>query len=316
MPDGEFLAIIVTALLIDAVAGDPASLYRALPHPVVIFGHAIGFLDRQLNRDRFKSGLQRLLGAAAILGLLALSLWFGYWLQVTLAAFQYGGAVEALIVSTLIAQNSLYRHVRRVALALEAGGLAAGRDAVAMLVGRQTDALDEAGVSRAAIESLAENYSDGVVAPVFWAAALGLPGIIAYKMLNTADSMIGHRTPRHLHFGWAAARLDDAANYIPARMAAALLALAALGRGAGTIFRGAGRHRSPNAGYPEAAMAGALRLKLSGPRVYDGKADDAPWIGDGRSKATPTDIRAGLRLYVIACGLLFALIVVAALLAG
>ena len=233
-----------------------------------------------------------------------------------MSAWQYGGAAEALILSTLIAQNSLYRHVRRVALALEADGLGAGRDQVAMLVGRQTDALDEAGVSRAAIESLAENYSDGVVAPVFWALALGLPGIIAYKMLNTADSMIGHRTPRHLHFGWAAARLDDAANYIPARIAALLIALAGMGRGAGAIFRDARRHRSPNAGYPEAAMAGALRLKLSGPRIYDAMVEDAPWIGDGRSDATPADIRAGLRLYVIACVLLFAAVAIAALLAG
>jgi adenosylcobinamide-phosphate synthase len=316
MPDGEFLAIIVTALLIDAVAGDPASLYRALLHPVVIFGHAIGFLDRHCNRDGFGAQVNRLFGTAAILGLLTFSLWFGYWLHGALGAIEYGGAVEALILSTLIAQNSLYRHVRRVDVALEAGGLSAGRDAVAMLVGRQTDALDEAGVSRAAIESLAENYSDGVVAPVFWAVALGLPGIIAYKMLNTADSMIGHRTPRHLHFGWAAARLDDVANYIPARIAALLLALAGMGRGAGTIFRDRGRHRSPNAGYPEAAMAGALRLKLSGPRVYDGKAEDAPWIGSGRREATPADIRAGLRLYVIACVLLFALVAIAALLAG
>ncbi len=316
MPDGEFLAIIVTALLIDAVAGDPVSLYRVLPHPVVIFGHAIGFLDRHLNRDRFSAAVNRLFGAAAILGLLALSLWFGYWLHGALQAFQYGGAVEALIVSTLIAQNSLYRHVRRVALTLEADGLEAGRDRVATLVGRQTDALDEAGVTRAAIESLAENYSDGVVAPVFWAAAFGLPGIIAYKMLNTADSMIGHRTPRHRHFGMAAARLDDAANYIPARIAALLIALAGLGRGAGVIFRDAGRHRSPNAGYPEAAMAGALHLKLSGPRVYDGKTEGAPWIGDGRSEARPSHIRAALRLYVIACVLMFALVAIAALLAG
>lgn len=316
MPDGEFLAIIVTALLIDAVAGDPVSLYRALPHPVVIFGHAIGFLDRHCNRDSFSAVVNRLSGAAVILGLLALSLWFGFWLHGALQAFQYGGAAEALIVSTLIAQNSLYRHVRRVALALDTDGLSAGRDAVAMLVGRQTDALDEAGVSRASIESLAENYSDGVVAPVFWALFLGLPGIIAYKMLNTADSMIGHRTPRHLHFGMAAARLDDVANYIPARIAALLLWLAALGRGAAIIIRDSRQHRSPNAGYPEAAMAGALGLKLSGPRVYDGKAEDAPWIGTGRTEASPTDIRAALRLYVIACALIFALVAIAALLAG
>jgi adenosylcobinamide-phosphate synthase len=318
MADGEFLAIIVTALLIDAVAGDPASLYRVVPHPVVIFGRAIGFLDRHCNRSSFGAGLKRLAGAAAIVILLALCLWLGYWLRGALSAFPYGGAAEALIISTLIAQNSLYRHVRRVALALENSGLGAGRDAVAMVVGRDTGALDEAGVSRAAIESLAENYSDGVVAPVLWAVLLGLPGIIAFKMLNTADSMIGHRTPRHTDFGMAAARLDDIANYFPARFAALFLWLAALGRGAGTILRDANRHRSPNAGYPEAAMAVGLGLKLSGPRIYDGAGGDGPkqepWIGSGREAATPADIRAGLRLYVKACLALFALVLIAALL--
>ena len=316
MPDDGFLAIIVTALLIDAVAGDPASLYRALPHPVVVFGWAIGFLDRHLNRGGFGAGPKRVLGAAAIFALLAVSLGFGAWLSGVLAAFQYGGAAEALLVSTLIAQNSLYRHVRQVAAALEGGGIDAGRDAVAMLVGRDTAALDEAGVGRAATESLAENYSDGVVAPVFWALLLGLPGIIAYKMLNTADSMIGHRNPQHREFGMAAARLDDIANYIPARLAALFLAAAGFGRGLGTAFRDGSRHRSPNAGYPIAAIAGSLGLKLSGPRTYDGVEGEEPWIGSGRQAATPADIRAGLRLYVRACVLLFAAMVIAALLAG
>ena len=316
MPDGGFLVILVTALLIDAVAGDPARLYRVIPHPVVLFGHAIGFLERHWNQPRFSPGLKQLLGAAAVTGLGGLSAWFGVWLSGLLAAFAYGSAAEALIVSILIAQNSLYRHVRAVALALETEGIEAGRNAVAMLVGRDTQNLDEAGISRAAIESLAENYSDGVVAPVFWALLCGLPGIIAYKVLNTADSMIGHRTERHRHFGMAAARLDDIANYIPARLAALFLWLAAAGCGGGIVMRDGRRHRSLNAGYPEAAMAGGLCLKLSGPRAYGGAEEDAPWIGDGRETAAPADIRAGLWLFAKACLVLFALVVIITLSAG
>ncbi|MGH6959089.1 MAG: adenosylcobinamide-phosphate synthase CbiB, partial [Dongiaceae bacterium] len=207
--------------------------------------------------------------------------------------------------------NSLYRHVAAVAEALEAGGLPAGRYAVSHIVGRDPEQLDDAGVSRAALESLAENFSDGVTAPLFWGLLLGLPGLLAYKAINTADNMIGHRTERHEAFGWAAARLDDLVNLLPARLAGATLAAAAAFLRSTdpavawhTMRRDAPKHRSPNAGWPEAAMAGALSLALNGPRAYHGEFIDDPWMGaGGRSDATPGDIRRGLRLYVIACGL-------------
>jgi adenosylcobinamide-phosphate synthase len=227
----------------------------------------------------------------------------------------------AILASTLVAQRSLYDHVSRVAAALEAEGLAAAREAVSRIVGRDTRGLDEAGVARAAIESLAENFSDGVVAPAFWLAVAGLSGGAAYKAINTADSMIGHRTPRHLAFGWAAARLDDFVNLPASRLSALLIIAAALrlrrppplaGEGEEgavqehetgatsamrAVIRDAPRHRSPNAGYPEAAMAGALGLALAGPRAYGGVEIDDAFMGCGRRDATAADIRAALALY-------------------
>jgi adenosylcobinamide-phosphate synthase len=227
----------------------------------------------------------------------------------------FGLIAVAVVASTLIAQRSLHRHVADVATALEQSGVIAGRTAVAKIVGRDTGALDAAGVARAAIESLAENFSDAVVAPVFWMAIAGLPGAALYKAINTADSMIGHRTPRHEAFGWAAARLDDLVNLPASRLSALLLiAAAALNKTASAaaawraVLRDASRHRSPNAGYPEAAMAGALGLSLAGPRVYGGvKVDDAA-MGDGRRDATAADIRRALTLYRYADAILIALV--------
>jgi adenosylcobinamide-phosphate synthase len=215
----------------------------------------------------------------------------------------------------LIAQRSLHQHVADVATALEQGGVIAGRAAVAKIVGRDTGALDAAGVARAAIESLAENFSDAVVAPVFWMAIAGLPGAALYKAINTADSMIGHRTPRHEAFGWAAAKLDDLVNLPASRLSALLLvAAAALGKSASAaaawraVLRGASRHRSPNAGYPEAAMAGALGLSLAGPRIYGGVTIDDATMGDGRRDAIAADIRRALTLYRYADAILLALV--------
>jgi adenosylcobinamide-phosphate synthase len=226
-----------------------------------------------------------------------------------------GLLLVALAASSLLAQRSLHAHVARVAAALETGGVEAGRAAVSHIVGRDVSVLDEAGVARAAIESLAENFSDGVVAPAFWLALGGLPGGAIYKAVNTADSMIGHRTPRHEHFGWAAARLDDLLNLPAARLSALLLvAAAALTKGAsaadasGAVRRDASRHRSPNAGYPESAMAGALGLKLAGPRAYAGVQVEDAFMGDGRREATAADIRRALSLYRHADALLIALV--------
>ena len=230
--------------------------------------------------------------------------------QAALQSHAGGVGILAVLASTLPAQRSLWSHVRAVADALERGGLTAGRRAVSHIVGRDPETLDEAGVVRAAIESLAENFSDAVVAPAFWGAALGLPGMVAYKAVNTADSMVGHRTPRHAAFGWASARLDDLVNLPASRLAALWLVLAALiqpgadpAGAVRTARRDARRHRSPNAGWPEAAMAGALGLRLNGPRTYGHVRVDDAWMGDGRAAATPADLRRALALYRRACAI-------------
>jgi adenosylcobinamide-phosphate synthase len=307
--------ILLLALAVDAVAGDPGWLYRAMPHPAALIGRLIGALDRAFNRPDRSETARRFAGIGTIVLLVAGAAALGWALVAGLRQWAYGWIVEAVLLSTLLAQNSLYRHVRAVARGLDRGGLAGGRAAVRHIVGRDPESLDEAGVSRAALESLAENFSDGVVAPVFWAALFGLPGALAYKAINTADSMIGHRTPRHRAFGWAAARLDDGVNLVPARLAGLLLAGAALLRpGASApgalaaMLRDARHHRSPNAGWQEAPLAGALGLALAGPRRYGGIVVEDHWMGaGGRTDARAADIRRGLRLYLIACGLLWML---------
>ncbi len=308
MAEAQFIPLLLAALIIDAAIGDPRWFSWIVPHPAALIGQVIGYLDRLLNRESFSGATRRWLGSIAILALLAAMIALGLWLAGLLSTVALGGPIEALLVSTLIAQRGLYGHVRDVAGALTDGGLEEARAAVGHIVGRDTAALDARGVARAAIESLAENFSDGVVAPVFWAALFGLPGILAYKALNTADSMIGYKNQRHGDFGWAAARLDDGANYIPARLAAIFITLASIARGGGamarswrTLRRDGRRHASPNAGRPEAAMAGALGLRLGGPRGYGGHETDHAWLGDGREDANADDIRAGLVLYLIGC---------------
>lgn len=275
-------------------------------------GALIARLDAALNRDTLPELRRRLNGVAALLALLAaviapiaaLTTVLEYALPQAAAII-----VMAFLAASLIAQRSLYDHVTAVADALERDGLTGGRRAVAMIVGRNPETLDEAGVARAAIESLAENFSDGVVAPAFWTALFGLPGVAAYKTANTADSMIGHLTPRHRAFGWAAARFDDAINLLASRLAALWLVIAASlsrdtqgGRALSAMLRDAGKHRSPNAGWPEAAMAGALGLRLAGPRIYGATRVDDHWMGDGSPDASAVDIRRALLLYRRACG--------------
>src|SRR5208337_3831660 len=242
-------------------------------------------------------------------------------IQMAAGKLPFGWVLTAIAASTLFAGRSLYTHVRDVAAALEEGGLAAGRRAVSRIVGRDTETLDAHGVARAAIESLAENASDGVAAPVVWFVLLGLPGLAAYKAINTADSMIGHRTPRHEAFGWASARLDDLVNLPASRLTAALFTLAALFQNASlgaaltAVIRDARQHRSPNAGWPEAAMAGALGLRLAGPRSYAGVAVADAYMGDGRAEANAGDIRRALVLARIAWLVMLAAIAAAALIA-
>jgi adenosylcobinamide-phosphate synthase len=242
----------------------------------------------------------------------------GFVIERALLALPFGVFLLGALASSLLAQRSLHEHVGDVAQALDVS-LEEGRKAVARIVGRDVSQLDAAGVSRAAIESLAENFSDGVVAPALWLALAGLPGALAYKALNTADSMIGHRTARHAAFGWASARLDDLANLPASRLSAALLALASFAlpgasarRASETALRDAEKHLSPNAGWPEAAMAGALGLSLGGPRTYGMLAVPGAYLGDGRRCATSADIRIALRLYRRAAFILWIIIALAA----
>jgi len=318
------LPLLVLALTIEAAFGYPQRFYAVMGHPVTWIGRLIGLLDRVLNREAASFITRKAMGVLALSLMLAVILALSVAVQRLCLSFWPLGLVPlAFLASTLIAQRSLYEHVARVAEGLERDGLEGGRKAVSMIVGRNPQTLDEAGVSRAAIESLAENFSDGIVAPAFWLGVGGLPGIAAYKAINTADSMIGHRTPRHLAFGWASARLDDLVNLPASRLTALLLIVsAAFDRSANAkgawqaVKRDAGKHRSPNAGWPEAAMAGALGLRLAGPRVYGETRVEDHWMGDGRPEANAADIRRALELYKRSCGLLWALALLGALAIG
>jgi adenosylcobinamide-phosphate synthase len=316
------LSILMAALLIEAAFGYPQPVYAAIRHPVVWFGWLIDGLDGLLNQDTANEDARRMGGVLALAVVLLAALAPSVVIQsVALRLLPFAGAVVlvGLIASSLLAQRSLWTHVAGVAEALETGGLLAGRQAVSHVVGRDPDRLDEAGVARAAIESLGENFSDAVVAPAFWCALFGLPGLAAYKAVNTADSMIGHTSPRHLAFGWAAARLDDLVNLPGSRLSALWIALACLvtrddlAGAVRAVLRDARHHKSPNAGWPESAIAGALGLRLAGPRVYDGTLVDDHWMGEGRAEASAADIRRALSLYRAACAV--QIVVVALLLA-
>jgi len=300
--------VLLAALALDALVGDPAWAWSRVPHPVALIGRAIGWLDRSWNREDLRPRARRLRGVAAALLVPAGAALAGWMLAAAFAQTGAGPALEAAAAAIFLAQRSLYDHVAAVAAGLESAGLEGGRAAVAMIVGRDPASLDEPGICRAAFESLAENLSDGVTAPAFWYLVAGLPGLLAYKAINTADSMVGHRSPRHEAYGWASARLDDLANLAPARLAGLVLALAAplaggsLPRAFRAMRADAARHSSPNAGWPEAAMAGALGLALAGPRTYRGVATPAAWMNaEGRRDARAGDIRAALRLFVAAC---------------
>jgi adenosylcobinamide-phosphate synthase len=310
-----FVLTAFLSLLVELAIGYPDRLVRAIGHPVIWIGNLISLLDHKLNRATASDRFRRFLGCVALLVLVALPAALAYGVETLFGTTPLGFVATALLASSLLAQRSLSSHVKAVADALEKGGLSAGRSAVSRIVGRDPERLDEAGVSRAAIESLAENFSDGIVAPAFWLAVGGLAGGVGYKAVNTADSMIGHRTPRHEAFGWAAARFDDLINLPASRLTALLVVAAAFfvpGASAAsawrTMWRDARKHRSPNAGWPEAAMAGALGLALAGPRVYGGVAvEDATMGAGGRRDANASDIRRALRLYWAADLILVAL---------
>jgi adenosylcobinamide-phosphate synthase len=314
------LLMLLLALVIDAAIGDPPIIYRHVPHPVALLGRVIAFFDRRLNRETRGENERRVRGALVVVVVVVLAAAVGWAVHELALAWRWGWVVEVIAATMLLAQRSLYDHVREVAGALGGGGLAAGRIAVARIVGRDPQSLDEHGVCRAAIESLFENFADGVVAPVFWFVLLGLPGMAAAKAINTLDSMLGHMTPRYRAFGEAAARLDTAMNYVPARIAGFVIIAATAAVPGGSpatalrvMWRDASKHRSVNAGWPEAAAAGALTLTLAGPRRYGDIVLNDPWLGDGRARAVVSDIYRALYLYLIACGVLAALIAVLAM---
>ena len=298
------IAITLTALLIEASFGYPDRLVRTIGHPVIWLGRLIGWLDRTFNRETRGDASRRIAGFLAVLCIVVVPAAVALLVERYLLSLPLGFLAIGVLASSLLAQRSLHDHVERVASALEQDGIDSGREAVSHIVGRDPQALDEAGVCRAAIESLAENFSDGIVAPGFWLTVGGLAGGVAYKAVNTADSMIGHRTPRHKDFGFAAARLDDLLNLPASRLSVLLIvAAAALAKNTSAseawnaVCRDARHHRSPNAGYPEAAVAGALGLALAGPRVYGGILVNDATMGNGRADAGPQDIRAALALY-------------------
>jgi adenosylcobinamide-phosphate synthase len=292
----------LVAMAVDAVLGWPGALFARAGHPVTWMGSLIGALDARWNRPIDAPSTRRLTGAAAALIVIALAAGIGWLVQKAMPPDWRAVVLLGIVAWPLVALRSLYDHVVAVRNPLAAGEIEAARKAVSMIVGRDPDQLDERGIARAAIESLAENTSDGVVAPLFWGALLGLPGIAGYKAINTLDSMIGHRTERHEAFGWAAARIDDIANFIPARLTGFIFAFAGdlenISRALSCMFKDGRRHRSPNAGWPEAAMAGSLGVRLCGPRVYDGELAAEPWLnGMGRDPA-PDDISRALEIYI------------------
>ncbi len=302
------LFALLLAMAVEAGVGSANFVFRFVRHPVAIIGGLIGGLDKKLNRenrspmDRAVRGFITVIIVVTVCGAIGCAI---AWLS---RNHPWGWMIEFLLVITLIAQRGLYDAVRRVGVTLRGDNLEASRDAVSHIVGRDPAQLDDHGVARAAIESLAENFSDGIVAPVFWYVLFGFPGLLIYKAINTMDSMIGYKTPKYQAFGFSAARIDDIVNIIPARLSGFFIALAALFvptanplKAIKIMFRDAGKHRSPNAGWPEGAMAGALNLALAGPRRYPDRTVKDPWIGDGSAMVTHRDIRRALYLYVIAC---------------
>lgn len=310
-----FAGAMAVAMAADALLGWPSWLFARIGHPVTWLGRLIDAIDTAWNRASDPPAFRRVAGIAGALVVIALAAALGWAIQSLLPFGWVQIVLVGLLAWPLVALRSLHDHVAAVAKPLQAGDIAAAREAVSRIVGRDPAALDEAGIARAATESLAENASDGIVAPVFWGALFGLPGILGYKAINTLDSMIGHRSERHEAFGWAAARIDDIANFIPARLTGSLFVLLAPRRSdaLSCMMRDARRHRSPNAGWPEAAMAGALGVRLSGPRVYQGSATAEPWLNEGAPDPRAADIAEALTLYSRAMLLLAGVLAILAL---
>ncbi|MEO1303807.1 MAG: adenosylcobinamide-phosphate synthase CbiB [Pseudomonadota bacterium] len=297
-------ALMLFAWAIEALIGWPDGLYRRIKHPVVWFGALVARMDKALNQMARSHSVRYVLGVFSTLVLVGLSVAIALGVSWLLPNTWWGFAIEAALASSLIASRSLYAHVRAVAIPLTMGDPERARLAVSQIVGRDPEHLNEAGMTRASLESLAENASDGIIAPLFWGALFGVPGLAAYKAINTLDSMIGHRNSQYSAFGGFAARLDDLVNLIPARLTGGLIVVAGMKPSAvGIMFRDARHHRSPNAGWPEAAMAGALGVRLSGPRHYGRESTEEPWLNADAPDPAPRDLSRGLALYVRALGL-------------
>jgi len=302
------LVLLLLALALDAMLGSLGPVFRLVPHPVVVIGGLIAKLDHKLNRPQRSHTDRALRGALSVIIVVALTGSLGCGVQWLTFHHDFGWVVEVFFMTALLAQNELYRAVRRVSLALQYDGIQSARTAVSNIVGRDPQQLDEHAIARAGIESLAENFSDGVVAPVFWYVLFGVPGLFVYKAVNTLDSMIGYRNDKYQAFGFTAAKLDDVLNLIPSRLAGLIIAIAATVspranpfRAFGTMWRDASKHKSPNAGWPEGAMAGALGIALAGPRKYPNHTQNDPWIGNGTAQATDMHMDRALYLYIVAC---------------
>ncbi len=312
------IGILLLALVVDRLFGDPDWLWSRVRHPVALFGLAIDWLDRRLNRPDLADASARRSGFMAIALLTVAAAATGFALQAMVQSVGFGWIPETLVVAIMLAQKSLLDHIRNVSRALRDIGVEAARAEVAMIVGRDTGRMQAADIARASVESAAENYSDGTIAPALWYLLCGLPGILVYKAINTADSMIAHKTEKYMHFGFASARLDDVLNFVPARLSAALIALAAPCRGGSivsafdTIRRDAPGHVSPNAGWPEAAMAGALDISIGGPRSYGSQILKAAWINPaGRRTLSPEDVDDAAILVEAAWAIFVAVLAVA-----
>jgi len=293
-------SLMLLAWAVEAAFGWPQRVFKLIKHPVVWIGALISLLERRFNRTDSSHIIRYILGALTTLVVVGSTTLIAYALHMALPRAPIGFVIEAILASSLIASRSLYEHVADVAKPLAAGDITASRVAISKIVGREPSQLDSLAIARASLESLAENTSDGVIAPLFYGLIFGLPGIAAYKAINTLDSMIGHRNPRYLAFGGFAARLDDGVNYVPARLTGLLFAVASLRIPSFKIMlRDADKHRSPNAGWPESSLAGALGVRLSGPRHYSGAVTQEPWLNEAAPDPLPRDINRGLRLYIV-----------------
>ncbi len=295
----NMLVCIIIALTIDRIIGWPDWLFRRVSHPVVLIGSLISFCEKTFNNANTTASLRRFWGIITVLIVTGVCLLVALFISSLIPDNRLGIILTSLLIWPWIAAKSLNEHVEKVALALSKADSESARTAVSMIVGRNAKTLNDSGIARASLESLSENTSDGVIAPLFWAAILGIPGLFVYKAINTMDSMIGYRTQAYEAFGWAAAKLDDIVNFLPARLTGTIYVLSATNSiySFGIMWRDAKKHRSPNAGWPEAGFAAALNVRLSGPRNYEGALSDDEWLHEEGEDPSSKDIFLGLKLY-------------------